>query len=417
MMLCTKNNMVTLCLIACYACGFAQEPEGTFLKDKKTGCTVWLKHTFTEDSATWNGGCKNNFAEGYGTIVGFTKGNQTLKYVGEVIQGKPNGKGILTFGNNRKLEGNFLNGEPLFLNEVCLTHLHKNVVSETDSSGIYYGDNNKTQLYYHALVPGGQIAGVLVLMPGTWQTTEHLLSSTQALCELAYQNNLAVIVPSINQRITLTNEIVELLNTIFTHAIKTYHLPKHKFVMGGWSMGGIFSMRYTQMAKQDSLKTVVNPVAVFNCDGPCDLKNVYHNFKRKLNKNPGQNEPAYGIYELEKHCGGTPATATGKYSYYSPYSHSEEKGGNAQYLITVPVRIYADVDPEWWMQNRNVDMYDLNALDQTAMIQLLKDMGNSRAEFINAYQKGVRLEGNRHPHSWSIVEPHDCIRWMLGFIK
>lgn len=412
-----KKNLLHFLLIAFGFSAFAQEPEGNFLKDKKTGCTVWLKHTFIEDSVTWSGGCKNNFADGYGTIVGFTNGIQSLKYIGETTKGKPNGKGVLTFGNSIKLEGNFFNGEPLFLNDDCLKHLHKNVVSETDTSGIYYGDNNQSQLYYHALVPDGKISGVLVLLPGTWETTEHLLSSTQALSQLAYQNNLAVIVPSINQRLTLNNEIVELLNNMFAHAIKKYHLPKHKFVMGGWSMGGIFSMRYTQMAKQNSLKTVVNPVAVFNCDGPCDLKNVYHNFKRKLNKNPGQSEPAYGIHELEKYCGGTPTTAPENYRYYSPYSYGEKNGGNAQYLISTPVRIYADVDPVWWMQNRNVDMYDLNALDQTAMIQLLNDIGNKQAEFINAYQKGVRLEGNRHPHSWSIIDPHDCIRWMLGFLK
>jgi hypothetical protein len=58
-------------------------------------------------------------------------------------------------------------------------------------------------------------------------------------------------------------------------------------------------------------------------------------------------------------------------------------------------------------------MYDMNALDQSAMILLLNDMGNKKAEFINAYGKGYRIEGNRHPHSWSIVEPIGTINWIL----
>jgi len=33
-------------------------------------------------------------------------------------------------------------------------------------------------------------------------------------------------------------------------------------------------------------------------------------------------------------------------------------------------------------------MYYMNGLNQTAMIQLLNDSGNKKAEFINAYQKG-----------------------------
>lgn len=409
-----KITYVLLC--SCFTT-LAQETPGNLIKDKKSGCAVWFKHTFAEDSVTWTGACKEGFAEGTGTMTGFTKGKQTSKYVGQMQKGKPNGKGVFTFWGDRKLEGNFENGEPLFFNDQLLSRLYKNVVSETDPTEAYDGDNAQTQLYYHALIPDGKIKGTVVLMPGTWETTEHLLSSMNTFCELAFKNNLAVLALSINQRLTLTDETIKLMNTMFTDAIKKYNLPKDKFVLGGWSMGGIFSLRYTEIAKQDSSRTTINPVAVFSCDGPCDLINIYNNFKHKLNKNPGQNEPAYGMREMEKYCGGTPETAREKYQYFSPYSHGEKGGGNAKYLLSTPVRIYGDVDPVWWMQNRHVDMYDLNALDQTAMIQLLNDMGNKEAEFINAYQKGIRIEGNRHPHSWSIVEPIDCINWILKYLN
>ncbi|MBX9449077.1 MAG: hypothetical protein KL787_04905 [Taibaiella sp.] len=83
----------------------------------------------------------------------------------------------------------------------------------------------------------------------------------------------------------------------------------------------------------------------------------------------------------------------------------------------IPVRIYNDVDVCWWIENRNADLYAMNAVDQSAMINLLRMNGNTRAEFINAYQKGYRLEGMRHPHSWSIVDPEDCIDWISSIIK
>lgn len=394
-----------------------KETEGNFIKDVRTGCIVWFKHNFSEDSVTWTGACKDGFAHGKGTMIGFTQGKQSSKYIGEMQKGKPWGKGTFTFAEDRKLEGNFINGEPLFLKKELLLNLSKHIISETDSTDAYVGDNNQKQLYYNILLPPSTIQGVIVLMPGTWETTEHLLSSMSSFCELAYKNNLAVLVLSINQRLTLTDLSIQLMNNMFADAIKKYNLPKEKFVLGGWSMGGIFSIRYTELANQDSSRTTIKPIAVFSCDGPCDLINIYNNFKRKFNKYPGQIEPAYGIREMEKHCGGTPTTAASKYMYFSPYSHGVEGGGNAKYLINTPVRIYGDVDPLWWMQNRHVDMYDLNALDQTAMIQLLNDLGNRKAEFINAYQKGVRIEGNRHPHSWSIVEPADCIKWILKSLK
>lgn len=408
-----KNLILLFTLVACIV--NAQEPPARKVTDISKGCSVLLKHTFQDDSITWSGGCKNGFADGYGKMIGFTKGTQTSTYIGFMQHGKPHGKGVYTFWGNRKLEGNFSSGEPLFLEENLISKVSKNIVSTNDPDQVYVGDNNESALYYHAIIPD-KINGTVVLMPGTWETTEHAISSMQNFCELAYKNHLAVLVLSINQRLTLTDTILTLMNSMFSDAIKKYNLPKQSFVLGGWSMGGLFSLRYTALANQFPAKTVIKPVAVFSCDGPCDLISIYNNFQRKLNKNPSQNEPAYGINEMRKYCGGSPDEALNKYIYYSVYNNVDS-GGNAKYLLQTPVRIYADVDPVWWMQNRRVDMYDLNALDQTAMIQKLRDLGNQQAEFINAYQKGVRLEGNRHPHSWSIIEPNEAIAWILNVLN
>ncbi len=418
MMYNTKMKIATLTIIlTCInSILWAQETAGNYIADNKTGTKVWFKHNFEEDSITWSGSAKGGLAEGFGTMTGFTQGKATSSYVGFMSEGKPNGYGSFTFWGDRKLEGNFFQGEPLFLENALIKRLNKHVVSETDSFSTYVGDNAQTQLYYHAIVPEKAIKGVVVLMPSTWETTEHVLSSMSTFCTLANMNQLAIIVPSINQRLTLTDHSIQLMNTMFAHAIKQYKLPKDKFVIGGFSMGGIFSMRYTELSVERPDATSIHPLAVFNCDGPCDLANIYNNFKRKQFKNPGQGEPFYGMRELEFYCGGSPDTAAAKYQYYSPFTFDDSKGGNAQYLLNIPIRIYGDVDPVWWMKNRHVDMYDLNALDQTAMIQFLNDNGNTKAEFINAYGKGYRLEGNRHPHSWSIIDSNDCIDWINTYI-
>jgi hypothetical protein len=62
-------------------------------------------------------------------------------------------------------------------------------------------------------------------------------------------------------------------------------------------------------------------------------------------------------------------------------------------------------------------LYELNALDQTAMITALQQMGNTQAEFINAFGKGYRIEGFRHPHSWSIIDPEELLQWINGQLK
>lgn len=397
-------------------CLSAQDTEGYFLKDPVSGCTVWFKHIFAEDSVSWNGPCQNGYAHGTGIAIGYTRGKETSRYTGEMKNGKPDGNGIFILGNERKLEGYFTQGELLNLDAECLSHLHKNIISASDSLSLYVGDNNLQSLYYHAIVPDS-IQGCLVLLPGTWETTEHCLSSTAALCREAYTHHLAVLVLSINQRLTLTDGIVTWINRMLSDAMNRYALPSDRFVLGGWSMGGLFSLRYTELAHQYPKKTAIRPAAVFSCDGPCDLENIYTMFQRKVKKNNNSTEALYGIRELEKYCGGAPDKSQKKYRYYSCYSHALADGGNAQFLKNVPVRIYNDVDPNWWMENRGQGLYDMNALDQTAMILLLNEMGNPKAEFINAFRQGYRIEGNRHPHSWSVIEPVECVRWVLQCIN
>jgi hypothetical protein len=44
----------------------------------------------------------------------------------------------------------------------------------------------------------------------------------------------------------------------------------------------------------------------------------------------------------------------------------------------------------------------------------LKKDGFKHVELITTENKGYRANGQRHPHSWSIVDGKDLIKWMLG---
>ncbi|WP_222164883.1 MORN repeat-containing protein [Edaphocola aurantiacus] len=396
---------------------YAQDATGKWMKDKRSGCSVWIAPQYATDSISWSGKCTKGKAEGPGTLQCFVQGEPKSQYTGMMQSGKPQGEGVYTFGSGLKLEGHFEQGVFLNLRKDCLAALKKQYIPVEDETNFYIGDENDRRLYYHALVPAGTVKGFIVLLPGTWQSTEHLISSAKAICELAYDQGIAVIVLSVNQRITLTDELRSVMNTMISDAMIQFKLPQDKCVMGGWSAGGLFSLRYTELANEQPGKTAVKPLAVFSCDGPCDIKNIYYSFQRKLKQQPGAAEPTYGIRELEQYCGGTPDAVPERYVYYSCYSHDQPEGGNARFLNKTAVRIYNDVDPVWWMENRGVDMYELNALDQTAMIIALQQMGNTQAEFINAFGKGYRIEGFRHPHSWSIIDPEELLQWIKEQLK
>lgn len=294
-----------------------------------------------------------------------------------------------------------------------------NELNIPDSTDLYVGDSTSKSLYYCSLMPIQAPKGVLVLLCGTWETTLHVIQSNTGLIEQAHSHQLAVIIPSLNQRLSLNTTVLQFLNTVFTDAMQKYHLPSDKFILGGLSMGGLFSLRYAELAAEDPIQTAIHPKAVYSVDGPTDLENLYYSFKRRFNnpRNANKGEAEYAIKEFEKFMGGSPEQDRKQYIRYSTFSKSEEDGGNAKYLLNLPVRIYNDLDVNWWIENRGNDLYDMNALDQSAFINHLIGRGNKKAEFINAIGKGYRLEGNRHPHSWSIVDPKECIDWILGCLS
>jgi hypothetical protein len=325
----------------------------------------------------------------------------------------PNSKQIQN--DNAELSGLTVESNPDTTGYPFERNIKINQLSISDSTDLYVGDSTSKSLYYCSILPEQSPIGVMVLLCGTWETTLHVIQSNTGLIEQAHNHQLAVIIPSLNQRLSLNTTVLQFLNTVFIDAMQKYHLPADNFIIGGLSMGGLFSLRYAELATEDPSKTTIHPKAVYSVDGPTDLENLYYSFKRRFNnpRNTNKGEAEYAIKEFEKFMGGSPEQYRKQYIRYSTFSKSEEDGGNAKYLLNIPVRIYNDLDVNWWIENRGNDLYDMNALDQSAFINHLIGHGNKKAEFINAIGKGYRLEGNRHPHSWSIVDPVECIEWVM----
>ena len=306
------------------------------------------------------------------------------------------------------------------LNEIYTDNLERNVVNIIDSTNIYVNDGDSQELFYYALVPEDSIIGTLVLFPPTWQTSENVINHNIDLVKNAYSKNLLVIIPSINYNLCLDDVSTSFINQSFNDVLERYAPPSDKFIVGGFSLGGMNAIRYTEMAHESDFRTAIKPIAVYGVDPPLDLARLYNSFLRTIEKNfsqPAMNEAKDYIGKLNHQFGGTPEKFADVYVKYSMYSKSQKDGGNAKYLASVPVRIYCDPDIDWQLNNRRMDYYDMNAVDQTAMINHLLLMGNEEAEFINSLGKGYRLDGRRHPHSWSLVEPEECVEWIMKCLK
>ncbi len=396
-------------------CVSAQKESSRYIKDQRSGCLVWDKNYSEEDSVLWDGPCVNGRASGLGTLRWYNAGELLSSYRGQMRDGKAHGAGVLSLDNNRQLRGMFVEGEFLDIANELRPHLVKNHIELVDKDEYYVNDGGSTELFYYSLVPD-KCKAVLVLFPCTWENVEHTISSNKDLMARAYRAGIACIVPSLNQRLLLTAFNIEFINQVFDSAIKRYSLPSDKFILSGLSMGGIMSFRYTELSRQDPKQTRVVPIAAMNVDGPVNLEYLHTKLSRDLEnpRNNNRHEARYALKELQQWVGEN--ITTDGYDSLSVYTHRRPDGGNARFLKDTPVRIYNDVDVNWWIEHRGNDLYEMNALDQSAMINLLIGMGNTRAEFINAYQKGKRIEGNRHPHSWSLVDPAECIRWISKIV-
>jgi hypothetical protein len=306
------------------------------------------------------------------------------------------------------------------LNEVLLKNLEKNTIDIIDETYLYISDGSSNELFYYALSPKGKINGTLILLPPTAQNVEDVINNNVKLSELAFEKGILLIIPSINYNLYLDEITMTFLNTTFKKILSKYPAPKNKIVIGGFSLGGMNAIRYVEISKEDSNLTSIQPVAVFGIDPPLDWIRIYYSFQRtkKLNfSEVAVNEATDYLNKLDKQFGGSPEEVPNIYAKHSMYSKTVKHGGNAKFLVDTPIRIYSDPDIDWHLKERQMDFYDINALDQTAMINELRILGNENAEFVNALGKGYRLNGMRHPHSWSIAEPNELMEWIIDRLK
>lgn len=295
----------------------------------------------------------------------------------------------------------------------------KITISKTDNSNLYINDEDSTELFYLKLVPKSKPIGAVVIFPSGGETVQDLIKQIE-IPHLAYANNVLTIIPSINWGTENRKVEIEVLDRIFKEIVKKHNVPKENFVLGGLSNGGMISLTYAIISKKEKDSTFLIPKGVFGLDVPLDKAHMYEYCLREISRNfseVGVNEARWIINKYNQTYGGSPKEFPERYIEASIYSYGAENGGNAQYLKDIPIRMYTDLDVEWLINERGRDLYDWNGTDIVAMINELKLMGNTDANVIITMGKGVRLDGSKHPHSWSIMDNQDCMNWILKLFE
>ena len=99
-------------LAATLAASGAAIAAGDWVADPKTGCKVWNAYPEPDETISWDGGCENGLATGFGTLQWFLKGKLNGRYKGERKDGRANGQGINVWVNGDRFEGEWRNDNP-----------------------------------------------------------------------------------------------------------------------------------------------------------------------------------------------------------------------------------------------------------------------------------------------------------------
>jgi pimeloyl-ACP methyl ester carboxylesterase len=273
--------------------------------------------------------------------------------------------------------------------------------------------------YYLAVEPQGNlITGVLVLLPGFGMNAESIFPESK-LYNVAYINNILTITFAEGNKLYADSIVQSKLNAVLEDVIRKYKVSPEKFVLSGYSAGGIVALRYVELCNEFPDKYPIKPKGIFTVDSPPDIFTIWDNLEESY-KNKyslmAYNE-AVNVMKYVKNDHGVPRENIALYSKLTPFSMDKKYGDNEKYLKNTPVRVYHDVDIAWRLINSTQSVRDDNYYITSELIKRLLIMGNKKAEFMQSFQTGYRSDGRRHPHSWSIVNEVECIQWIKGLLK
>jgi hypothetical protein len=270
-----------------------------------------------------------------------------------------------------------------------------------------------TNEHYELSKPAKNIKKVLILFGGFPEKPEDIKQEFPIL-EWAKEKNIAVLYMNFNQKLWLEDNEKQQLAERLQHIFTANKLPANDTYIGGFSSGGnVALLMGSFLAKNKNFHVV--PRGVFIVDSPIDLvalyksaeKNVAHQFSAVSIQ-----ESTWIIETLGKQLG-NPNDDISKYQQYAIYTSQTDHIDNLKGLKNTKIRLYTEPDTLWWKNNRKADFDQMNAYYIKKLSESLKKSGFNQVEYIPTANKGYRANGDRHPHSWSIVDKKELIEWMM----
>lgn len=227
------------------------------------------------------------------------------------------------------------------------------------------------------------------------------------------REGVTLLMMNLNQKLYLFENEKKVLAQLLNSILDNNKIKKENIYIGGFSSGGNVSFllsNYLIKTKND-----IQPKGVFAIDSPFDLEKLYVNAVEDIKKNTNQEAVEEGkfIIEMFDSSIGNPKDSLTNYKKFSPYLISCNSINNIEYLKNTKVRFYTEPALEYNKKVNNRTYEQLNAFQLEKANEALVKLGNTKSEFIKTTGRGMRANGDIHPHSWSIVERESLLNWIL----
>lgn len=269
----------------------------------------------------------------------------------------------------------------------------------------------KTEYELHK--PNTEPKAVLILFGGYPELATDVKREFTIL-DVALQNDIAVVLLNYNRKLWLQESEKQALADSLSTIFKDNQLPTTNVYIGGFSNGGVISLLISNFIKGLE-KFYFHINGVFIVDSPIDLLALYKSSEKNIDRNFSESSTQESKWLLEtlRSNFGEPKNGIYKYEEYSVFTYKTNNTSNLENLKNTKIRLYTEPDTLWWKEYRMADYDQMNAFYIKKLNESLQSKNFNYVEYITTVNKGYRANGERHPHSWAIVDKNNLINWIL----
>jgi len=250
----------------------------------------------------------------------------------------------------------------------------------------------------------------LVLFPGGASSAKDTKEEFDIITT-AQANQVSVLFMNFNRHLWIDEPATKQLATELENVFTENEINTENTFIGGMSIGGNVTLTLSNYLCKK--KSKIKPKGVFIVDSPIDLFALYESSLKDI-ANPNFNEerltePKWIINYFEEEFGKDSLLINIQKA--SPFTNINNYT-SVPNLKNCKIRFYTEPDSLWWKENRQTDFESTNAYAIQQIASDLKTKNWNKLELIETENKGYRSNGERHPHSWSIVDTRNLIEWI-----